>query len=206
MTESSADLQVALVRFHAGDRAARDRIVEHFHARLQAFARKLRRRPGERMARWIETGDIVNEGIIRLLRALESEQPETPERFYGLAARHIRLTLIDLARKEFGPHGYAANHATDRRPAAGDSSPPTYERADGRPEPAALVERAEFHELVEKLPADERAAIDLVVYQGLTHAEAGAVLGVADKTVLRRKQRALELLHQRLTADRADAP
>jgi DNA-directed RNA polymerase specialized sigma24 family protein len=39
----------------------------------------------------------------------------------------------------------------------------------------------------------------LVVYQGMTHTEAGAVLGVAEKTVLRRKQRALELLHQRLT-------
>src|SRR4051794_12813438 len=111
MTESSAQISDALARFRAGDRAARDRLVEHFQARLHALAHRLRTR--DRMARWVETGDIVNEGVIRLLGALEalkSDPPETAERFYSLAARHLRFTLIDLARKEFGPRGYAANH------------------------------------------------------------------------------------------------
>src|SRR5947209_1816344 len=139
MSESPSQVQDTLARFRAGDRAARDRLVEHFHARLQALAHKLR--AVDRMARWVETGDIVNEAMIRLLRALETERPETADRFYGLAARHLRLTLTDMARKAFGPHGYGANHATDRpRPAGDTAPPPAYEQADNHPEPASLLE------------------------------------------------------------------
>ena len=47
---------------------------------------------------------------------------------------------------------------------------------------------------IEKLPADEREAFDLVRIQGLTQAEAAQVLGVSAMTVNRRLNRGLQLL------------
>jgi RNA polymerase sigma-70 factor (ECF subfamily) len=60
-------------------------------------------------------------------------------------------------------------------------------------------------EAIEALPADEREAFDLVRIQGMTQAEAAAVLGVAPKTVKRRLDRGLRLLTERLDDLRPDA-
>jgi RNA polymerase sigma-70 factor (ECF subfamily) len=51
---------------------------------------------------------------------------------------------------------------------------------------------------IEGLPEDEREAFDLVRIQGLTHAEAAAVVGISPKTVQRRLNRGLVLLATRL--------
>jgi RNA polymerase sigma-70 factor (ECF subfamily) len=51
---------------------------------------------------------------------------------------------------------------------------------------------------IDGLPEDEREVFDLVGIQGLTHAEAAAVVGVAEKTVQRRLNRARLLLAKRL--------
>src|SRR5262249_15087521 len=53
-------------------------------------------------------------------------------------------------------------------------------------------------EAIEGLPEDEREVFDLVGIQGLTHAEAAAVVGVSEKTVQRRLNRARLLLAERL--------
>src|SRR5262249_26952222 len=50
----------------------------------------------------------------------------------------------------------------------------------------------------EGLPEDEREVFDLVRIQGLTHAEAATVVGVSEKTVQRRLNRARLLLAERL--------
>jgi RNA polymerase sigma-70 factor (ECF subfamily) len=53
-------------------------------------------------------------------------------------------------------------------------------------------------EVIEGLPEDEREVFDLVGIQGLTHAEAAGVVGVSEKTVQRRLNRARLLLAERL--------
>jgi RNA polymerase sigma-70 factor (ECF subfamily) len=53
-------------------------------------------------------------------------------------------------------------------------------------------------EAIEALPEDEREVFDLVGIQGLTHAEAAAVVGVSEKSVQRRLSRARLLLAERL--------
>jgi RNA polymerase sigma-70 factor (ECF subfamily) len=62
-------------------------------------------------------------------------------------------------------------------------------------------------EAIDGLPDDEREAFDLVRIQGLTHAEAAELLGVAPRTVQRRLDRGLRLLTERLSdLGPADAP
>ena len=51
---------------------------------------------------------------------------------------------------------------------------------------------------IDGLPEDEREVFDLVGIQGLTHAEAATVVGVSEKTVQRRLNRARLLLVEQL--------
>jgi RNA polymerase sigma-70 factor (ECF subfamily) len=60
-------------------------------------------------------------------------------------------------------------------------------------------------EAIDGLPEDEREVFDLIRIQGLTQAEASAVVGVCEKTVQRRLNRARLLLAERL-ADLRPAP
>jgi RNA polymerase sigma-70 factor (ECF subfamily) len=59
---------------------------------------------------------------------------------------------------------------------------------------------------IEDLPEDEREVFDLVGIQGLTHAEAAAVVGVSEKTVQRRLNRARLLLAEQLADLRPGTP
>jgi RNA polymerase sigma-70 factor (ECF subfamily) len=53
-------------------------------------------------------------------------------------------------------------------------------------------------EMVEGLPEDEREVFELVGIQGLTHGEVATLIGVSEKTVQRRLNRARLLLAERL--------
>ena len=52
--------------------------------------------------------------------------------------------------------------------------------------------------VIEGLPEEEREVFDLVAIQGLTHGEVAAVVGVSEKTVQRRLNRARLLLAEQL--------
>jgi RNA polymerase sigma factor (sigma-70 family) len=51
---------------------------------------------------------------------------------------------------------------------------------------------------IDELPEEEREVFELVKIQGMTQVDAASVLGVSDRTVLRRLNRALLLLTQTL--------
>ena len=194
MTDSSpstAHLQACLERIQKGDRAARDELLRHVFDRLQRLARKmLKGFPG--VGRWEQTDDVLQNALIRLLRALDDVRPGSPQEFFALTAEQLRRELLDLARHWFGPQGAGAKHATHD----GGAEHPPYERPDLSHEPAALAAWTELHEQAGALPADEREVVGLLYYQGLSQAEAAALLGVTVRTVQRRWQAALLKLHR----------
>src|SRR5437773_551380 len=55
-----------------------------------------------------------------------------------------------------------------------------------------------LHRALQTLPAEEQEVFDLVWYQGLTHADAANLLGVATKTIQRRWHAACRRLHNAL--------
>jgi RNA polymerase sigma factor (sigma-70 family) len=57
---------------------------------------------------------------------------------------------------------------------------------------------------IDDLPEEEREAFDLVRIQGMTQVEAAEVLGVSNKTVQRRLNRALLILSEALDDLRPD--
>ena len=128
-----------------------------------------------------------------LLTALRTTRPPTVRRFFALACQHMRWQLNDLARR------------LDEQPAAaalaesGVTTPPSSSDSCLTPDGRRMLGA------IEGLPEDEREAFDLVGIQGLTHAEAAAVVGVSERTMQRRLHQARVLLAEQL-ADFRPAP
>jgi RNA polymerase sigma-70 factor (ECF subfamily) len=187
-----------LERLREGDEAARGEIIHHACQRLESLTRRmLRRYP--RLRRWEQTGDVLQNAVLRLHRSLATVRPESPAQFYGLAAAQIRRELIDLARHHFGPQGAAAHHHTDGvEQMSGDG--PVAKSADPGGEPTSLAEWTDFHEKVQMLAPTEREVFDLLWYEGLSQAEAAQVLGVTERTV-KNRWRGAKLELQRLLGE-----
>jgi RNA polymerase sigma-70 factor (ECF subfamily) len=134
----------------------------------------------------LETDELLGGVVAGLLTALRKTHPPTVRRFFALANQHMRWQLNDLARR------------LDERPAAaalaesGVAAPPSSTASGLSPDGRRMLG------VIEGLPEDEREVFDLVGIQGFTHAEAAAVVGVSEKTVQRRLNRARLLLAERL--------
>ncbi len=173
-------------RIEAGDAAARDELLRHVGDRLVRLTRRMLRQ-FPRVSRCVETDDVFQGAVLRLLRSLREVRPDSVRAFFGLAARQVRRELIDLARHFRGPRG----------PVNGQGGH-SYDAPDAAAGPADLMEWQEFHEQIGRLPEEEREALDLMYYQGLPQAETAALLGVSVRTVQRRWQAALLRLHDAL--------
>jgi len=191
-TWDTAQLESCLERFRCGDAAACDELLRQVYDRLRRLTRKmLRTFPG--VKRWTETDDVLQNVLLRLVRALQHVQPASTREFFRLSTELIRRELLDLARHYDGPHGQGAHHYTN----AGNeiSGKPAYEKADDSQEPSALAIWCEFHCLVQDLPEEEREVVGLLFYQELTQAQAAELLRVTVRTVQRRWHAALVKLH-----------
>jgi RNA polymerase sigma-70 factor (ECF subfamily) len=186
-------MQLCLDRLQAGDHAARGELLAAAGDRLSRLTRAMLR-DYQRVRRWEETADVLQNALLRLHRALEAVTPASLREFYRLAALQVRRELIDLARHHYGPEGPAAHQESV-------GAEPPEAPAEATWGPTRLAAWAEFHEQAGALPEDEREVFDLLWYQGLTHAEAAALLGVSTKTVQRRWQAACLRLHEALGDD-----
>ena len=183
---STSRLQPLLARANAGDAAARAELIEYSCQRLRRLAHAMLH-DFPRVRRWEDTDDVLQNALLRLLRALQAVAPQGVADYFRLAARQIRRELIDLARHYYGPEGPGAHHAS-RGPdtASGDTPEPLAARADSSDEPGRLAAWAEFHERAAALPEPAREVFELLWYHGLTQAEAAKVLQVSVPTVKRR--------------------
>jgi RNA polymerase sigma-70 factor (ECF subfamily) len=198
----TAVLGQLLERLRQGNEAAsvqaRSEVIHHACERLETLTRRMFRHY-PRLRRWEQTGDVLQNALLRLHRSLATVRPESAAAFYGLAAAHIRRELIDLARHHFGPEGAAGKHHTDGAGRTGGDQPAA-NREDPGGEPVTLQEWTEFHETVLCLPEPEREVFDLLWYEGLTLGEAAAVLGVTERTV-KYRWRSAKLELQRLLGE-----
>jgi RNA polymerase sigma factor (sigma-70 family) len=134
----------------------------------------------------LETDELLGGVVAGLLTALRKTRPPTVRRFFALANQHMRWQLNDLARR------------LDEQPAAAGLSAAGVAVAPARAASGLNPDGRRVLEVIEGLPEDEREVFDLVGIQGLTHPEAATVVGVSEKTVQRRLNRARLLLAERL--------
>ena len=198
----STQVQKCLDRLQAGDAAARADLLEVALARLRRLAQRMLG-DDQRVRRWEDADDVLQNASLRLHRALAEVHPPTVRDFFRLAATQIRRELIDLARRYYGPEGAGAHHASRAASRDDSHSPDVAEPVEETREPSRLAMWSEFHERIETLPSEEKDVFDLLWYQGLTQPEAAALFGIGERTLQRRWKAACERLHRLL---RGEAP
>ena len=197
-SNQTVQVQGWLDRLQAGDESARKELLNCACERLTRLTRKMLK-GYPRLKRWEQTDDVLQNAAVRLYRALGQVKPASAADFFRLAALNIRRELLDLAKHYYGPQGRGARHATvDRRQQDASGTPAAHEPPDAGGGPDRLAAWTEFHQQIERLPDEEREIFDLLWYQGLSQAEAAALLNVSERTVKRRWQSARLKLHEAL--------
>jgi RNA polymerase sigma factor (sigma-70 family) len=209
--ESTAVLQWQLERAVTGDAEARRLLLELTRDRLMRHARRLLHGHYARLEPFAQTDDVVQQLFVKILQHQDrfwvnarGESVRTLAEFFGHSSAWMRDVLCDLLRKAYG--------RDDNRPAVlpldggpSDTGPrhePSSDTLDGE----KLRRWTEFHEAAARLPDELRAVFDLQWYQGLTQAEAAAVLGVAVPTVKLRWMKARLRVQEALGGSPFDEP
>jgi RNA polymerase sigma-70 factor (ECF subfamily) len=212
--ESTAVLQGHLERAVTGDAEARQRLLELARDRLTRHARRFLHGRYARLEPLAQTDDVIQQLYLKILQNqdrfwvnADGQPVQTLAEFFGHASAWTRDVLCDLLRKEYG--------RDDNRPAVLplDGGPadtgPRFEPSSSTLDGEKLRRWTEFHEAAARLPDDLRSAFDLLWYQGMSQAEAAALLGVAVPTVKLRWMKARLRVQQALGSspfDDADAP
>lgn len=166
----------------AGEPTAVDRLIEHSCERLRKMTRRLlRSSPSSRRAQ--ETDDAFQCALIRLRRSLNDVELGKPKACFVQAAAEIRRELTGLARHYYDQEGGAAHAASDTDFVDDGRTVGLEGNTEDTARPATLLQWAEIHEQVGKLPVREREVFDLLFYQGLWQENATTVLDVGVRTV-----------------------
>lgn len=202
MPPSDTQLLWFIERAVLGDESARSALLDHACDRLRRLTRKMFHSYPD-LRRWEQTDDVFQQAMLRLCVALEEVKPESVRHFFNLAALMVRRTLLDLAKRHFGPNGIASNHHTDRIPQieAGETIHRLHDPAN---EPNDLEGWSAFHLHVGTLPDEEQEVVHLLFYEGLTQEEAAKVLEISLRTLNRRWQSARCRLHEALNKEDAE--
>jgi RNA polymerase sigma factor (sigma-70 family) len=193
---NTVDLRGWVDQYQKGDKKAADKLFQASSRRMEHLARKMLRR-FPTVARYEETDDVLQNALVRLLRALGEVRPDSTREFFALAAEQIRRELLDLARRYQGPRGLGRRQAASLSPDA-DSSSPGVDPADAGPALEDLELWAHLHEAVARLPTLEREVFSLVFYHGWKQSEIGDLLGIDERTVRRRWASAATSLNESL--------
>lgn len=171
-------MQDLVDRGRAGDSGALNELIRQTLGRLDHLARAmLNRFPGVRAA--VETEDVLQNALVRLLRALKQVRPASMRAFYGLAAEEIRRELLDLAR-HFRRHHVCLAATCDQGPL--ELTGP-YVPGNQGGEQDDLDRWTDFHQAVAHLPPEEREVFGLSFYHGWTHARIAELLQVSERQV-----------------------
>jgi RNA polymerase sigma-70 factor (ECF subfamily) len=93
---SSDHVSQLLVAWGQGDSGALDKLVPLVYQELRYLARRQMRR--ERHDHTLQTGDLVNEAFLRLVKQREGQWQHRSQ-FFAVAASLMRRILVDHARK-----------------------------------------------------------------------------------------------------------
>jgi RNA polymerase sigma-70 factor, ECF subfamily len=196
MTGSPSDTITAqMLRVHGGDTEALHRLVaEH----LPWIAAHVRRRLTPLLRRDGDTQDHVQDAMIDVLGCGPHFASDDPAVFRALLARIVENNLVDRARYLLrGRRDLRREHAlpTDSVLLLDGASRSVTEP----PVQAARNEQQAWLALaVELLDSDDRQAIRLRDWSGLSFPELGAELGISEEAARKRYQRALPRLAEKL--------
>lgn len=175
-----------LIEWRAGDRAALDELTPCVYRELHALARTYLSRGGR--SHTLQPTEVIDELYLRLIDPSQSVQWENRAHFFGIAARMMRMILVDYSR---------ARRAAKR---GGDAGPVTLKETAVL-SPGRAPDVLEVDEALSRLAElDERKAkvIELHYFGGMTREEIAAELGLTVSTVKRDLRLAVAWLRRSL--------
>lgn len=196
---NTPSLDDVLAAHHAGDPEAVRFLAEYCNEHVQRIARRLTERfPG--VARHDRPSDVAQESVPRLMQALAATRIESERHLKALAAKKVRETLIDLARKHAG-----ANRGLENLQSQGGV--PIEQHAamgavDHAPGPATLDHWTRFQKAIDALPANEREVFMLKWFLDASDHDIAATIGVSESTAQRRWSVAKQLVKAAMDGER----
>jgi len=191
--DNSITRQVMLL--HGGDAEQLQRLIADHLPWIEA---RVRKRLSPIIRQEGDTQDFVHDALVEVLRDGPRFVVESPEAFRALLARIVENTLIDR-------HRYMHREQRDRRKQCSLPSGSVVmldHAARQVSTPATKVEREEQHAwlrlALELLAPEDREAVRLRDWEGLSFGEAGKQLGISDETMRQRYRRALPRLAKKL--------
>jgi RNA polymerase sigma factor (sigma-70 family) len=165
---------------------ARDALVSAAIDHMRSVAHRMTR-GFPQVRRWDETDDVVQGASLRLTRALDAVVPTDARHLLNLIATQVRRELIDLARRYAGAESFARYHETNLGHVDGQE----VFRSDAAEDPAnadaeTVNSWSRFHEVADKLGAEDRELFNLVWYLGVSQEQAAKTLGCSVRTIARR--------------------
>jgi RNA polymerase sigma factor (TIGR02999 family) len=163
-----------LAEWNPGSRTALDELTPQVYRELHMLARKYlsRGRPNQTL----QPTALINEAYLRLIDQSERVHFENRSHFFGIAARLMRLVLVDYARAHYAAkrgRGTAAVVTLDETAAlARNQAPDVLQLDDALGQLATLDER-------------KAKVIELRFFGGLTRDEIASTLGLTTATVKR---------------------
>ena len=171
--ESAATVTQLLFRWSQGDRAALEELAPLVHRELHVLARTYLKRG--RPNQTLQPTALINEAWLRLIGQSNPIQWENHSHFFGIAARLMRIVLVDNAR---------ARRATKR---GGGLELLTLENVNPL-SPGKAPDILEVNEALDQLAkVDKRKAevIELRYFGGMSREEIAAALDLTLPTVKR---------------------
>jgi RNA polymerase sigma factor (sigma-70 family) len=184
-------------RLRAGDRAAENELLRRIEHRLDRLCRKMLHQYAlVRQAE--ETGDVMQQALLRLLASLRELRPAATRDFFNLAGEHIRRTLLDLTKHYRAQRRLPEGGPPARLTPASEESSAGHDPSLHPPSCDELEQWQRLHEAIAQLPAVEREVVGLLYYQGWAQAEVAELLQIDERTVRRKWIKACLMIKDRL--------
>ena len=98
LVSAHEEIQGLLRQIHVGDDAAWEELLRLVHDRLEKLIRVMFR-GFPSLRGFIEWEDVLQNVLVRLLRALRQIEPASMQEFFALAGAHVRRELLNQACK-----------------------------------------------------------------------------------------------------------
>ena len=191
--------QNLLQKMNEGDTDARNEVIRLFQNQMTRIARKMKGGYGS-VIRWEQTEDVLQQAAIRLFRALDSVQVKDTHHLLSLMALQIRRELTDMSRHYSRANGLNARIVTNGNRQHDDDfgAQMLFDPAEMTGNPETLQQWGDFHLMIDQLPEQEKAVVDLVWYHEMKHEDVAKVLEISDRQVRRLWRNAKILLFEKL--------
>jgi RNA polymerase sigma factor (sigma-70 family) len=180
--ETTADVGELIERLRRGDDSARQALLERVYHRLCQIAAATLRSDFPRLLDHHEVNSVVDEAWMRLLTALKTSPPDSPEAFYRLVFHKVRQVLLDLAERQTRDRARWRHGSLGSE---GSASAAALVAGDTTHDPAQLAFWTEFHQEVARLPDHERIVFDFHYFAEFPQAEIAKLLNLHPKQVSR---------------------